>query len=66
MSMSVCELPGYSTSQVQKTLVELDLQVVVSHHVSGEIWTHILWKSSQWVLLTAKPTLQPPSDFILQ
>ena len=35
------------------------LQVFVSHHVVAGIWTQDLRKSSQWVLLTAEPSLQP-------
>jgi hypothetical protein len=38
---------------------QISLQMVVSHHVVTGNWTQDLWKSTQPVLLTAEPSLQP-------
>lgn len=38
--------------------LQLELQIFVSYHVGSGNQTQVLWKSSQWVLLIAKPYLQ--------
>lgn len=68
----VCVLPVcmYCTTYVLGTCrgekrllgpLELELQVLLSHHVGAgdQIW--VLWKSGQGSLLTAEPPFQPPN-----
>ena len=38
-----------------------ELQTVVSCRVGAGNWTQVLWKSSQWAILTTELSLQPPS-----
>ena len=44
---------------------QIPLQMVVSHHVVTGNWTQDLWKSSQSVLLTTEPLLQPLTNLLM-
>lgn len=46
MYMSV--LPGTGGHKKAVDSLELELEAVVSHHLSGGIGTHVLWESSNY------------------
>jgi hypothetical protein len=42
---------------------QISLRMVVSHHVVSGIWTHDLWKNSQWSYPLSH--LSSPSSFLI-